>query len=1055
MPLQRRRPVPLLPVPDLTGLKEDDPVFYLKATGEIFLDYESYSSRLSFLLSKTFQCESSGKSHLDYFTALQSEKQESKTVRERFPNELKSRVLNSVQGLKIGRLDKLVELVFERYKDRFFKNEKVFVDLSGDKYYARIAKVFPPQSIRDKFLQSSSNSDDDDDFSSIFHKLGTDLSLDIDDDKQVKVLDPVEDYLYTVQLMDEEHKFEGSFMEVKQKNLSRDRLTFSKSILKRYMKECVTRETNSTTSPWIVKPSIAKALGIEPILLPTPTTTNDSDQKVDGGGGSKRGRKSNVTNVGGEETASKRRKMDASNSTSAGVTSTTTTTTSALSNNNNNEGPKKAIKYPIEDLDLDPMSIHDGRVLRRTKTEVPTLPPKPKPRRDLPTRDDKRLFDSFLESWNFLNTFSKPLSLSPFTMDDFIGALTHQARAKAKSGGVDCVLLAEIHACLTNVIGTDLSRVLGTSSISGLNGLNGKETVSSSGSGGGKKSSRNGNNGETTSRVGTPVPESNGGEEEVDELDDDNNNNKEEEEEEEVLTPEAIFFSKLIKRGIQYGKRWDRQAKLKAETGREGWERHLIGCVCQRGGAFYLEKFEEIMKHLFKGDPILNEEHQERQTTEKKVGENDDVEMKNGEKVREEEEEKKAAEESDEAPKSSQLSELEEEDEEQHLVDGPCPEDQYLTLPLADKLAIINYLITLVTATKPIRAYLEEADRELTDLRKQRADVNKEKKALLERKLNEGKKAAKTASSPTVNNDSRKSPAPSVSRATSPSIRNGDEDEDDELLTSDNESSVAPSEAGSVATRQTQKEEKLTQKRLSKLAATNSKSSSSSSSKTPLPSTTTKGGKSQSTNLSLDEQIEDNSQMEEFVEKQFRRYLGVSRCRPLGKDRFHCRYWWFDGIGGMEISKPKTDGTRVQYSTGKIFVQGPNEQDWEVLTDAKAEKNKEREIVERRMREEVVETEEALVGVNEWGFYETPEEIESLLGWLNSKGTRELGLIKAITRWKDYIVAGCQERYKDLENPSRPRYDPKTTSSGRPSRNKAENDLPSTYLGYRNELKKY
>lgn len=89
----------------------------------------------------------------------------------------------------------------------------------------------------------------------------------------------------------------------------RDRLTFSKSILKRYMKECVTRETNSTTSPWIVKPSIAKALGIEPILLPTPTTTNDSDQKVDGGGGSKRGRKSNVTNVGGEETASKRRKM--------------------------------------------------------------------------------------------------------------------------------------------------------------------------------------------------------------------------------------------------------------------------------------------------------------------------------------------------------------------------------------------------------------------------------------------------------------------------------------------------------------------------------------------------------------------------------------------------------------------------------------------------------------------------------------------------------------------------------------------------------------------------
>lgn len=40
MPLQRRRPVPLLPLPNLDGLDEDTPVFYLKATGEIFLDYE-------------------------------------------------------------------------------------------------------------------------------------------------------------------------------------------------------------------------------------------------------------------------------------------------------------------------------------------------------------------------------------------------------------------------------------------------------------------------------------------------------------------------------------------------------------------------------------------------------------------------------------------------------------------------------------------------------------------------------------------------------------------------------------------------------------------------------------------------------------------------------------------------------------------------------------------------------------------------------------------------------------------------------------------------------
>lgn len=33
----------------------------------------------------------------------------------------------------MGRLDSLVDLVYERYKDRYFPGEKVFVDLSGDK----------------------------------------------------------------------------------------------------------------------------------------------------------------------------------------------------------------------------------------------------------------------------------------------------------------------------------------------------------------------------------------------------------------------------------------------------------------------------------------------------------------------------------------------------------------------------------------------------------------------------------------------------------------------------------------------------------------------------------------------------------------------------------------------------------------------------------------------------------------------------------------------------------------------------------------------------------
>lgn len=151
----------------------------------------------------------------------------------------------------MGRLDGLVDLIYERYKDRYFAGEKVFVDLSGDKsvrsrlgaglfflrvaltslksrrYFARIAKAFPPASIRALATDgdtpstsaappSSPSPAATNDYSKVCHKLGTDLNVDAETAKKD---DDPEEYLYTVQLMDEEHKFEGSFMEVKAKAL--------------------------------------------------------------------------------------------------------------------------------------------------------------------------------------------------------------------------------------------------------------------------------------------------------------------------------------------------------------------------------------------------------------------------------------------------------------------------------------------------------------------------------------------------------------------------------------------------------------------------------------------------------------------------------------------------------------------------------------------------------------------------------------------------------------------------------------------------------------------
>lgn len=92
-----------------------------------------------------------------------------------------------------------------------------------------------------------------------------------------------------------------------------------------------------------------------------------------------------------------------------GVTAATGRRTSTLGGAPGSErGPAepkpKAIKYPIEDLDLDPMSIHDGRILRRINAELPPLPPKPQPKRALPVPPE--CFERFVETWNALNIFA-------------------------------------------------------------------------------------------------------------------------------------------------------------------------------------------------------------------------------------------------------------------------------------------------------------------------------------------------------------------------------------------------------------------------------------------------------------------------------------------------------------------------------------------------------------------------------------------------------------------------------------------------------------------------
>jgi bromodomain adjacent to zinc finger domain protein 1A len=114
----------------------------------------------------------------------------------------------------------------------------------------------------------------------------------------------------------------------------------------------------------------------------------------------------------------------------------------------------------------------------------------------------------------------------------------------------------------------------------------------------------------------------------------------------------------------------------------------------------------------------------------------------------------------------------------------------------------------------------------------------------------------------------------------------------------------------------------------------------------------------------LDEEINKLERRLEGIEREFRKLLGAVRVKPLGKDRFYNRIWWFDGMGSASLLG---SGGVVQYGAGRLFIQGPSEFDMELL-----DRRDDEDIRARRIEEE---GEDGVLGVGEWAAYTELEEV--------------------------------------------------------------------------------
>ena len=205
-------------------------VWVMYNTGEVFSDYESYIKRLDFYRQHEFTCSITGASSLNFFDALASERNELRTVDDRFPEPLKEPILRKIQFSTISRMEDLVNHVFEDFKLDFFPGEQVTVVMdSGDRFEGTIREKasYPDQWGPNGELKKKA-------FSRYFVKL--------------------HDRPNEEALMDNDH-------------VARSRRVFSKHMLRILLKNSLTRETWAG-APWVLKEKIANEYKI-PVEIPT------------------------------------------------------------------------------------------------------------------------------------------------------------------------------------------------------------------------------------------------------------------------------------------------------------------------------------------------------------------------------------------------------------------------------------------------------------------------------------------------------------------------------------------------------------------------------------------------------------------------------------------------------------------------------------------------------------------------------------------------------------------------------------------------------------------
>jgi archaellum component FlaC len=573
-----------------------------------------------------------------------------------------------------------------------------------------------------------------------------------------------------------------------------------------------------------------------------------------------------------------------------------------------------AIKYPIEDLEIPPN--------REKKKQRPPLKFLKANEFDDPN-DEDLLQDAIemesvgplLETWNTLNVYCEVFQLDSFTFDDFLQAM------RFSSDEMDCELFVEIHCAVL------------------------KKLVNAE---------KDDNGAIQISLPELPVEES-------DDSDEDEEMEEDEQDEPEVTPEPAVTrmttrgsLAKAEAEGLKASMNGDhdsseikthRASEMLSEYGwierlrqrdfrNGGWEIIMIGLLHQLSVRPRMEKVcNQILEHLA---PLDQEPTQDTARA------------------------------------------------------------QYAVLDVNLRIRALQIICMLSLETRAIRNYLEECSNQMTEFRKEKIEYQKARKAAMEevRRLHQECKALAP--------EPEKSPSPLPEMEAAEDTKMSGMDGDSQV---DSEVEGTPQRAlrGGVD-RVMERKRKLEEERERKEQLAKQPKGSKQYQRLL---------KKLEEQKAAVKRFEDKIAV---VDNDLRE-ADCPRTRCLGKDRFCNRYWWFERNAMPYEGMPNSSTAEAKYANGRLWVQGPDDMERlgfiDVSDDLKKQYQKRFHMspAERKKHEEGPTR---LSGAHEWGYYDEPEAIEKLLDWLDSRGERETKLRKELLLHRDKLVKCMQARHEYL-----------------------------------------